>query len=276
VTSTIDDCLKTNAYTTAPDVHYGEAALVPFRQQYNRSITPSERAKVVDDWNHMIIATQNMCNQALMTPPFEMQTHPSDSIARSFRYEEDGRIVVEIHFNMFLGVDRAEMQALKAEMQRNKEETDIQLNELREAITHNMRASSVERQEMCIKMAAMQNIIEARDAKDALAKQKMLTKKQKQRERQKSKPECVPSTEDDTVENQETDIAATTTFTAPTFSCTVEACNGISFESNKELLNHSRKHVVHAYPCTNLGCTETLKRQGHVKRHLLTCKFTVG
>jgi hypothetical protein len=255
------------AHNVAPDVQFNDDALVPFLKQHTLSKTPSERAQVVDDWTRMIIATQQGCSSALMHVPYAMKTHPSNSIAKSLRYEADGCIVVEVHFNMFLGVDREEVQALKVEMRRNKEDMEKQITELREEAEHS-------RHEMRHTMTAMQKIIEARDVKDELAKKKKAITMKNLRKSQKIPTESAPSNEDTAVENQETDTAATTTV-ATGFSCTVDACKGKSFESKKQLLNHKRKHNDAEHPCPNTCCTETLKQRNHVKRHLRTCKFAV-
>jgi hypothetical protein len=281
--SIIDGYFRKSADLLTPDVHYDESAIVPFRLQYNRSITPSEKAKVVDDWNNMIIVTQNMCKQALVTPPFEMQTHPSNSIAKCFRYEEDGRLVVEIHFNMFLGADRAEVQALKAEMQRNKEEaekqrctdkeetekqrctdkeeTEKQLNELREAINREQRASSAERressaerQQLVSTITEMQKIIEQTKSKEQMVKEKRqqwnLTYKEKH-------AGCVATT---TTGNNE-----------PSLQCTQEGCNK-TFLTEKKLLKHSRYHKPRKFKCTNIGCREAFPDNKDLRRHKDKCK----
>jgi hypothetical protein len=277
--STIDDCLSMVARNVAPDVQFDDDALVPFLKQHTLSKTPSERAQVVDDWTRMIVATQQGCSSALMNVPYEMKTYPRNSIAKSLRYEADGRIVVEVHFNMFLGVDREEVQALKVEIRDNKQEMKLNKEEAerqrcadKQEADRKQRESSAELREMRDTVTVLQKKMENIEAKHALVKQKKAIQQKHLRERQKGPVESAPSNEDAEVENQKTDTASTTTV-ATTFSCNVDACNGISFESKPALHNHNRKHKDPEYACTHSGCAITFKRHGNMKRHILICKF---
>lgn len=143
----LESYLQSTAEHAAPDVRFGPTALVPFVRLYRTSLTPFERAKVCEDWVHLLLGTERACKDVGLSPPYEMHNHPSDALARSWRCVQDGAVVVEVHFHLYLGADREEVRALKVEMQANKAEMDAKLQANKAEMEAKVQARQVEMEE---------------------------------------------------------------------------------------------------------------------------------
>jgi hypothetical protein len=287
------DMVTENLFTSiardlTPAIQFSPNALVPFMRQSAVSLTPLSRGRVLDDWTCCIVATDQKCREAGLIPPYLMLEQPADSIAKRWRCEND-KVVVEVHFHMFLGADRAEVQALKAEMhtkqtemerkhveterslraemltkqaeterkqvetERKQVETERQMNELRNTLTY---LQKIMGEKDANEQADMQKI------KEQTQSNKQMLKEQRKRWNMNYQKKHVGGAVANTIEMRE-----------QSFQCTHDKCDK-TFPTKGMLSRHTRCHKDIRFECGNVGCCKAFKDARNLRTHADRCGFT--
>lgn len=131
---------------TVPNVRFQPAALAAFLRLYHLSSTSAERARVWEDWTHLLLGTERACEDAGLSPPYEMHEHPRDALAQSWRCMRDGDVAVEVYFHNYMGTDREEVRVLKEELQAMQAEMELVRHEDREVAEQQQRALELQMQ----------------------------------------------------------------------------------------------------------------------------------